>query len=225
MQRLVALIALLLPITLLWLGTPRVIASILKAPAHGTISDIFHGKRPGSAQLKRASGYLGLATRWEESAALYTDLGHLLLLEASHAEADDPERKALAGQAMEALRQGLLLSASRPHPWVRLAYARAVAGAHPADVAAVLARSVEVGPFVSEIAISRLGLLLRVWDHLSPEMRRYTFKQIRYVWNNDAFELIKVAKQTPRPDIIRFALRPISKAVERLDLAVPPTSN
>ena len=225
MPRIVPLMAMPLLVALFWLGAPRVIASVLKAPAHRTVWEIFHGQTPGLAQLKRASSYLDLATRWEQSASLYNDLGFLLLLEAIQTEPDDPRRKALADQATKALRHGLLLSPSRPHPWVRLAYARVISGAQPSEVATLLARSVDVGPFVGEIAITRLELLMRAWDHLSPEMQRYTLKQIRFVWINAADEMIKIAKQSPRPGIIRFALRPIPKAVERLEAAVPPPSN
>lgn len=225
MRRIVTLVALPFLVALFWLGAPRVIASVLKGPAHKTVWEVFHGRAPGIAQLKRASSYLDLATRWEDSAALYNDLGFLLLLEAIQTEPDDQQKKALADRATEALRHALLLSPSRPHTWVRLAYARTIAGAHPSEVVTLLARSVEVGPFVGEIAITRLELLIRAWGHLPPEMQRYTLKQIRFVWINAADELITVAKRSPRPDIIRFALRPIPRAVERLKAAVPPPPN
>jgi hypothetical protein len=220
------LIPLLLAIPLLWLGAPRVVASILKAPANSTVSKVQNGKTPAPQRLARAADHLERVAGWEESAGLFTDLGFLRLLQAVQTDPDDPQRLALAGQATEALHQALLLSPARPHPWVRLAYARAIEGAEPSEVAALLARSVSVGPFVSEIAITRIELLLRAWGHLSPETRRYTVKQIRYIWVNAASsDLIQVAKRTPRPDIIRFALRPIQGAVERFDAAVPPLLN
>jgi hypothetical protein len=226
LHRAFPLVPLLLAIPLLWLGVPRLVASILKAPAHRTVSMVQNGRTPASEQLERAAVHLERVTSWEESTGLFADLGFLRLLQAVQTDPDDPQRPVLAGQAAEALHQALLLSPARPHPWVRLAYARAIGGAEPSEVAGLLAGSVSVGPFVGEIAITRLELLLRAWDHLSPEMRRYTAEQIRYIWTNDASsDLIQVAKRTPRPQVIRFALRPIRGAVERLDAAVPPPSN
>ena len=81
--------------------------------------------------------------------------------------------------------------------------------------------SIEVGPFVSEILASRLELLLEVWPQLSPKVRRYASRQIRYAWAHYKRRLvIGVMRRTPRPEIIRFALAPIAGALSWLDKVV-----
>jgi len=210
-----------LALALLILGVPRFISSLLRAPAHATLTQIEAGQVPPPAQLERAAKHLERARRWEFSAKLSTEIGFLRLLQASQMDETDPDRKTVAGLATASLTESLRLSPARPHPWVRLAYARAMEGAEPSEIVGLLEQSIKAGPYVGEIAIVRLKRLLVDWEHLSPEMRLYTYRQIRWIWNSEQSYLLGAARQTSRPDIIRFALRPIPGAVERLDRAVP----
>ena len=146
MTRLALIVPLLLSIALLTLAVPRVVASVLKAPAHRSILIVESGKTSGAESLARAAAYVERATSWERSARLYGELGFLTLLQAFKTNRDDPARPALIGKASDSLRQALQLSPARPHPWVRLAYARALEGAEPAELADLLAQSVSVGP-------------------------------------------------------------------------------
>jgi hypothetical protein len=68
---------------------------------------------------------------------------------------------------------------------------------------------------------SRLELLLEVWPQLSPKVRRYASRQIRYAWANDKQGVIGVMRRTPRPEIIRFALRPVPGALSELGKVIP----
>ena len=217
MTRLALIVPLLLSIALLALAVPRVVASVLKAPAQRTIMIVESGKTSGAESLARAATYVERATGWERSARLFGELGFLTLLQAFQTGRDDPARPALIGEASSSLRQSLQLSPARPHSWVRLAYARALEGADPAELADLLAQSVRVGPYVAEIAVTRLDLMLRIWKHLSPDLRIYARKQVRYIWPRAGRELLHVVRDTPRPEIIRFSLRPFPEAVERVD--------
>jgi hypothetical protein len=215
--RLALIVPLLLSIALLTLAVPRVVASVLTAPAHRTILIVESGKTSEAKPLARAATYVERATGWEISARRFGELGFLRLLQAFQTDRDDPTRPALIGKASDGLRQALQLSPARPHPWVRLAYARALEDADPTELADLLTQSVRTGPYVAEISIARLDLLLRIWTHLSPDMRTYAMKQVRYIWPKAGRELLRVVRDTPRPEIIRFALRPFPEAVERVD--------
>ena len=109
---------------------------------------------------------------------------------------------------------------ARPHGWVRLAYARTIGDGPSPEVAALLARSLEAGAFVGEITLARLELLLRTWDHLRPETRGSTGKQIRFAWEHDENGLIGVARRSGRVPIVRFALRTLPGALDQFDAGV-----
>ncbi len=221
MRWMTALILTLVGIALIMLGVPRLSASFLMLPAYKAVSDLRHGKEQDLEQLERAAGYLERATEQEQSAQLYTDLGYLRLLRAIQSDPEASERGELAAAATDAFRKALVLSPARPHPWVGLAYSRTLEGAPSLEIVALLEQSIEVGPFVSEILDSRLELLLEVWPQLAPKVRRYASRQVRYAWAHDRQGVIGVAKRTPRPEIIRYSLRPVPGALSELDKAVP----
>jgi hypothetical protein len=78
---------------------------------------------------------------------------------------------------------------------------------------------------VADIALVRLKLLLKKWDSLAPNVRLYIFDQVRYMWAHDENFVIRAARQSTKPQIIRFALRPVPEALDRFDQAVPFRSN
>jgi len=217
----VALTVLVVAVTLITLGTPRLIASILKAPAHAPLSRLETGRTEPTDQLERAAVHLEQAQSWENSAQLASEIGFLRLLEAFQADNPDDGRTARAQQAADNLRRSLGLSPARPQAWVRLAFAQDYAGVPGNEIARLLQQSTTVGAFVGDIAQVRLSLLLKYWDYLSPQLRLYTFKQIRYLWANDPRAVLQVGKSTSRAPLIRFALRPVPGAIDRFDQAVP----
>lgn len=221
MRWMTALVLSLVGIVLITLGVPRVSASFLMMPGYKAVSDMRHGKEQDLEQLERASGYLERATEKEQSAQLYTDLGYLRLLRAIQSPPEASERRELATAATDSFRNALVLSPARPHPWVGLAYSRVLEQAPSAEIVTLLEQSIAVGPFVSEILASRLELLLEVWPQLSPKLRRYTSRQVRYAWAHDRRAVIGVMKRTPRPEIIRMSLRPVAGARSELEKAVP----
>jgi len=217
----VAFAVLVVALALITLGAPRLVASILKAPAHAPLTRAEAGKPPPPGQLERAADHLAQAQVWENSARIASEIGFLRLLEAFQSDSSADGRLVQAHRAADSLKQSLVLSPARPHAWVRLAYAEDYIGASGEEIARLLQQSTAVGAFVGEIAQVRLTLLLKYWDHLSPPMRLYTFKQIRYMWANDPGFVLQVGKRTPRAHIIRFALRPVPGALDRFDQAVP----
>jgi hypothetical protein len=218
----VALTVIVVASGLMFLGTPRLIASILKAPAHVLLTHVEAGKTPPRDQLERAANHLEQARSWENSAQLASEIGFLRLLDAFQMDSSDPRRAAEVRLSADSLRESLRLSPARPHPWVRLAYAEDFEVGPGAEIARLLQQSTMVGAYVGEVALVRLRLLLKYWDSLSPEMRLYTFKQIRYMWANDQGFVLQAGKQTSKSHLIRFALRLVPGALDRFDQVVPP---
>jgi hypothetical protein len=219
-NRLALIVPLFLSVVILSLAVPRVVASVLRGPAHRTILKVEAGKPYEIETLARSTEYLARATYWESSALLFGELGYLRYLEGFYTERDDPARPAMIDRASQNLRQSLRLSPARPHPWVRLAYARALEDADPSEVADLLALSIRTGPYAAEISATRLDLLLRLWKYLTPELRTYAMKQVRYIWPKAGGELLRIVQSTPRPDVIRLALRLDPLALERVDAAI-----
>lgn len=221
----VSLTVILVASALIWLGTPRLVASVLKAPAQASLIRTQTGKTPPPYELERAVAHLARAHVWEASSQLTSEIGFLRLLEAFQLDPSDETRNAKARLAAEYFTASLNLSPARPHPWVRLAYARDLEGSTGAEISRLLQQSVAVGPFVGEIALVRLNLLLKHWESLSPDLRRYTFKQIRYMWASDRNFVLEAGKRTSKPHIIRFSLRTVPGALDQFDRVNPPTSN
>jgi hypothetical protein len=221
----VSLTVILVASAIIWLGMPRLVASALKAPAQASLVRIQAGKTPTSSELERAVAHLKRAHVWEASAQLRSEIGFLRLLDAFQLDPSDETRSAKARLAAEFFTESLYLSPARPHPWVRLAYARELEGSTGAELSRLLQQSVAVGPFVGEIALVRLNLLLKHWGSLSPDLRLYTFSQIRYMWASDRSFVLEAGKRTSKPHIIRFALRTVPGAIDQFDRVNPPPSN
>ena len=210
---------------LLFLAVPRVVASVLKAPAFSAVLAAHRGTPQPAGRLDQAAGYLEAAARWEGSGRLRTDLGYLRLLQAAARVRDDSRRADLAGQATAALREGLLRAPAQPHSWVRLAYARTLETGPSPEVAALLAQSYAAGAFVGEITLSRLELLLANWNDLAFDVRVFTGKQVRYAWTHEKDALVDIARRGGGGHVIRLALRSLPGAVDRFDAALARDSD
>jgi hypothetical protein len=196
------------------------VASLQKAPAHFTVLAAHWNEDLSASELAGAAAQLEKVRARENSADLNSELGFLLLLLAAQNDSPD-RRKEIAARAARSLEQSLRLSPSQPQPWARLAFARFYLDEDPARVTAPIEQSKKVGPFVGDIAITRLKILLLTWEHLSPELQDYTYGQIRYIWPNAQAELLDIAQRTRHPEVIRHALRLVPDAVEQLDRVLP----
>lgn len=221
MRILTVAFGLLVSIVLIGVGVPRVVASLLKAPAIATVLDAHGGDPLTIDQLDRAARYLRRASKWENSASVRTDLGFLLLLHAEKLDQEDPTRAGLIEEAVDALRDGLERAPVRPHAWVRLAYAEMLKPGPSAEVASLLEQSLTAGRFIGEISVFRIDLLLQNWEHLSFEMRKAVGAQMRYAWEHRSQMLIEVAKRTGREQVLRFAVRSIPGAIDQINASLP----
>ena len=210
-------LGLILSALLLSLGAPRVIASLLKAPAFQSLRAAHAGEPLETVQLQTATRFLEKATRWEASGQLYGDLGFLLLLDAAARPTDDPQRQALAGRSLAAIEASLMLAPASPHGWLRLAYATTILKGPSPEVAALLERSLKIAPFLGALAPARIELLFQNWPHLSPEMRAALGPQIRYGWRHHGRALVAIAARGGQLRVLRLALRSVPGAPQRID--------
>jgi hypothetical protein len=158
---------LIVSVLLISLGTPRVVASVLTAPAFGALRAAHAGRPTAADQLEIATTYLQQAIAWEQSGQLNGDLGFLLLLQAAQRQPDDPARLELARRSAAAIEKALALAPANPHGWLRLAYAETILHGPPPEVAAILAQALKIAPFLGELAPSRIELVLQNWQHLT----------------------------------------------------------
>ena len=199
------------------LGTPRVVASLLKAPAFHTLR-LAHADRPISLEkLEEAINFLELATAWEQSGQLYGDLGFLLYLDASQRSADDPLRQLRAAESIAAIEHSLARAPVVPQGWLRLAYAKSLTEGPSPEVARYLEQSLRLAPFLGALALARIDLLLRNWPYLNAEVRQQVGPQIRYAWRHHSRSLVEIASASGHLQVLRLALRSVPDANRRID--------
>ena len=214
MRWLIAALAAAWGVGLLTLAVPRTIASLAAAPAFPVVIAMHRGEVTTDGQLDAATDILRQALPWSDGGRLRSDLGYVMLLRAARAEDQD------VAPAADMLAESLARAPARPHTWVRLAYARTLAGEQ--DPVAPLLRSIDAGTYVPTLTVPRLELLLRHWDALPTVARRLTAEQVRYAWVLSRREVVALARRTGQGHIIRFALAGIPQAQAQLDAALAP---
>ncbi len=199
---------------LLYFAVPRTVASLLAAPAFPVVFAMHRGDATTDEQLVAATNILRQALPWNDGGRLQSDLGFVMLLQAARADGQGvpPAADMLAGS--------LTRAPSRPHTWVRLAYARTLGGEQ--DPVAPLMRSLDAGAYSPTLTVPRLELLLRHWDELTTAERRLAAEQVRYGWGLSSRDVIALARRTGQGHIIRFALAGDPEAQAELDEALAP---
>ena len=192
---------------LIGLGLPRVVASLLKAPAFGSLLQAQADRPVDPEHLETAIAYLKKATGWERSGELYGDLGLLLYRDAVRRSPDDPLRLQRAAESIAALEQSLARTPTVPQNWIRLAYATTLTEGPGPTAAAIVGQSLRLAPYSGALAPARIDLLFRNWAFLSPETRRHAGPQIRYGWHHNKQSLVEIALAHGRLETLRLALR------------------
>lgn len=197
---------------LLFYAAPRTIASLAAAPAFPVVTAIHRGEATTDEQLGAATSILRQALSWNDGGRVRSDLGFVMLQSAANMEEMD------ATAASNILAESLARSPARPHSWVRLAFARTVAGSE--DAVSPIMRSLDAGAYVPTLTVPRLELLLLHWDALATEERRRTADQVRYGWGLSSRDVIALARRSGLGHIIRFALAEMPDAQAELDAAL-----
>ena len=153
-----------------------------------------------------------MAADWVGDGQVLTDEALALLL----AGADDGNDGAVRDRAIALLEAGLARKPVAPHAWARLALARLRrSGPGPASLAAVR-QSIYTGPYVGELALLRIALLMR-HQGLDTQTRAMLGQQIRLAWLAAPKRLIALAKQAGAPLVFNKALARDPEALVRFE--------
>ncbi len=204
---------------ILYLGIPRLAASLIALPENDTLDQIRKRRPVDLAALRRLAESRQAAAEWTADGQLLTDRALALLL-ARTASADNAASRDLKIALLEA---GLARKPLAPHAWARLALARLRRdGPGPASLAAVR-QSIYTGPNVGELALLRVRILM-AHPRLDRETGAMLGQQIRLGWLAAPDRLIVLARESGAPLVFNRALARNPEALVRFEagLRAPP---
>ena len=196
-------IALLLGVSILWLGVPRLVAAFLLLPGDGTVKRIQAKMPVTEKKLAELVSSRENALEWVTSGRLRTDLalGRLML---GRGEGQIPSSQ--INQSIRDLKAGLAVAPANPYAWARLAVAEQLAGGPSTSVASALVMSVVTGPYEPDLIPLRLDLGFQNWRHLSSRDRDLVRQQIRFGWVRSKKRILEMSRDPRSLAIIRAAL-------------------
>ena len=220
-RRLVAGLALLLGVLILWLALPRVLASALLALRDPVIERMVAGERVSDAELLGLMASRELALSWVEDRDTNNERGTALTSLALAAERV-PETAALE-RAIDAIRAGLAVAPADPRDWMQLGYLLVLLeGDINREAAAALLLSVRTGPFQAPGLLGRrLFWCLAHWTFYDEDGQRQIGAQIRLAWRVAPGALADLALHDP--DFfaaIASALEEVPQARDQLIAAI-----
>lgn len=195
---------LLIGCTLIYLGAPRFISSIVTLPSRPIITQIQNEEAVSAQSLDILIASQKRGLDWHQSARLWTDLGLAQLLYAN--KHTKPERQLLLAQAEESLINGLSIGPSNAFAWARLAYIELIKNGPSANMIEKLRLSSTRAPYDRRLVFSRLHLYLLVWGKLNRPDKAVVLEQIRLAWHTDRQRLVKLAIDSKRLLLARAAL-------------------
>ncbi len=196
-------LALLLGVSILWIGMPRLVAAFLLLPGDGPVKRLQAQKPVTAKKLADLIGSRENALEWVTSGRLRTDLalGRLML---GSGEGQIPPSQ--IDKSVRDLKAGLAVAPANPYAWARLAVAEQLAGGPSPSVASALVMSVITGPYEPDLIPLRLELGFQNWRHLSPQDRELVRQQIRYGWVRSTKRILEISRAPRSLAIIRAAL-------------------
>ena len=202
----VAVLSALVGMGLLYLALPRTVAAILMMPGDPVLTRIQKQEPVNTGDLETLIASRERVLSWVSSGRIRTDLGLAQLLLARRTEDATRFDRERALEAIGSLREGLALAPASPHGWARLAYAELVTGGPSPAVARALAMSLRTAPFEPRLTRVRVELSLLAWPFLTTPTRGLVGDEIRLAWRQSRSELLEIARQSRRDDVVRAAL-------------------
>lgn len=155
---------------------------------------------------------------WVHDAEMEAKLGLANLLLAERTGTRDPGGAAYLEHARQALRSSLGRSPANPYPWTLLAYTEFLrAGAWNGPALSALRMAILTGPHEPTILWSRLRLALLAWSALGSDDRDLVLEQIRYAWEQDPKQLVKIAVDLNAVNVVRATLVADPEASEKFE--------
>lgn len=189
-----------------YLAIPRTIAAVLAIPGNVVLENIQTGRTVSKRDLNLLIKSREDVLRWVDSGRYRTDLGlaWLLLAEGRGGDAEYDGEKLAIG--LQELKTGLAKAPARPYVWTRLALVELLISGPSPTVDRAMHMSILTDPYNPKLLSVRLQLAFEAWESLSDVSRTLVHEQIRLAWRRAPDELVQIAVETERTDIIRSSL-------------------
>lgn len=180
-------------LSLCLLAAPRFAASVAAIPGDYVVWLIAEGKTPSRGKLEvlwesreYAAKFVDSERYWSQMALAGAILGNL------------DGWRGVSGQNLRertrrAQETGLTRSPLNSLSWLRYAYLAGADSPRDGVAAGALSMSYKTGPFIDEIAESRLKLAAIWWDSLGGEAHRAAMAEARYLWLKNPSRFAKMA--------------------------------
>ncbi len=206
-------ITLSLAIGTLYLAVPRGISGIIAFEGLPAMSRLRAGRLVSKERLDRLVQVQAQARAWNAGGQQRIDSAFVLIV-GQFTRARETGAK-ISGQvdfkqAKELLTDGLARSPVSADGWRWLALARLSAKDRPGAASAVR-MSLYAGPYERYLAVSRLRLLIRLWDEFPASEREMIYRQIRFAWGVSQDGVVSLAAESqnnPWPFRLALANRP-----------------
>ncbi len=205
-RRLAVVPAALAAVILIGLALPRVIGVLVSSSAEPVLRKLQEQQPVDPDQLRTLIEAQESAAFWLADGRVLTDLGLGALLLSESAPKGDPEAARALQQAIVALEEGVARAPANPYAWSRLAYARAMAEGWSPRAVAALRLALITAPYEPRLLWARLRMTMLAWMQLSSDDREVVLQQVRWAWQSNPGELVRMAVETKQTDLVRAAL-------------------
>ena len=208
-----AAVALSVAVGGLYLAIPRSISGIIAFESLSTMSRLRAGRLVSKERHDRLVRAQAQASVWNTSGQQRIDSAFVLIVgQFTHAReirANISEQVDFK-QAEGLLKDGLALSPVSADGWRWLAIAR-LSAKDRLGAAAAVRMSLYAGPYEPLLAVSRLRLLIRLWDQFPASEREMIYRQIRFAWAHSQDGVVSLAAESQNnlwPFRLALARRP-----------------
>ncbi len=182
----------------LYLAVPRSVAGVIAFESLFTISRLRAGRLVSKERHDRLVRAQAQASPWNAGGQHLIDSAFVLIVrqftrarEAGSKISEQVDFK----QAEGLLKDGLARSPVSADGWRWLAVTR-LSTKDRAGAAAAVRMSLYTGPYERYLAVSRLRLLIRLWDQFPASEREMIYRQIRFAWGVSQDGVVSLAAES-----------------------------
>lgn len=205
-RRLIAAPVALCAVILIGLGLPRTFGVLVSTGGEPVLRKLQEQQAVDVEQLRTLINAQENAAFWLSDGRVLTDLGLGALLLSESLPKDDPEAARSLQQAIVALEEGVARAPANPYAWSRLAYARAMAEGWSPRAVAALRLALITAPYEPRLLWARLRMTMLAWMQMATDDREVVFQQVRWAWESNPAELVRLAVEANQLNLVRIAL-------------------
>lgn len=189
-----AILALTVGLFLIYLSTPRMMASILLFPGDHILDSLQNGKEVPIKDMDVLIASREDALQWVSSGEIWGELGLAQSWKAYYTGYQSPEGREQLSNSIDSFRQGLALAPANTFAWAGLAYSYVMRTGYPVEnTTQSLKLSILTSPYQPKLLINRLTLCLKLFTFFDDEGKGLVEKQIKIAAKMDPKELAKIA--------------------------------